>query len=230
MSNTDQRTEQENQNLSEDQTEKQFKKARNRLRLLAILLLIPIILLIIREGWIGVSSDDVVLEPDYALIDDEANAKPTDDDQEKLEAEAGGGAVALAYSDKVTYSMADNMVYLDFANPSSSIQSMILQVIVYGEKNADTGKPKEYLLAESGILRPGNRVDQLNGDKDERVKLSEGNYSGVIRLLFYDPDTGEKSIVGSEIQVTIAVQQNAPASEDSEEAAETPEASTEAQQ
>lgn len=207
MSDTDQTTAEQNSQISpESQPDDQFKKERNKLRIIVVLLLIVIILLLIRESWIHASSDAVVLEPDYPLIEEEENAEPTGDDQEKLEADVTGGAVALSYSDQVTYDMAKDMVYLDFTNPGSSTQSMIMQVILYGKKNEETGKTDEYLLAESGVLKPGNRVEKLNGDKDEQVKLSQGNYSGVIRLLFYNPETGEKAIVNTEIPVEIAVQ------------------------
>lgn len=207
MSDTDQTTAEQNSQISpETQPDDQFKKERNKLRIIVVLLLIVIILLLIRESWIHASSDAVVLEPDYPLIEEEENAEPTGDDQEKLEADVTGGAVALSYSDQVTYDMAKDMVYLDFTNPGSSTQSMIMQVILYGKKNEETGKTDEYLLAESGVLKPGNRVEKLNGDKDEQVKLSQGNYSGVIRLLFYNPETGEKAIVNTEIPVEIAVQ------------------------
>lgn len=207
MSDTDQTTAEQNSQISpETQPDDQFKKERNKLRIIVVLLLIVIILLLIRESWIHASSDAVVLEPDYPLIEEEENAEPTGDDQEKLEADVTGGAVALSYSDQVTYDMAKDMVYLDFTNPGSSTQSMIMQVILYGKKNEETGKTDEYLLAESGVLKPGNRVEKLNSDKDEQVKLSQGNYSGVIRLLFYNPETGEKAIVNTEIPVEIAVQ------------------------
>ena len=132
-----------------------------------------------------------------------------------MEAAPGGGAVALNYSDKVTYTLSNNKVSLQFANPSSSTQSMILQIIIYGAED-ESGVTEEYLVAESGVLNPGYLVETLDGSLDKSIKLSEGMYSGVIRVLLYNPETGEKAIVNTEIPVDIAVQQNEPQPETEE--------------
>lgn len=183
-----------------------FQRTRRDLRLAALLLLIPVILLVLRTGWFRPADDGkVVLAPDYPLIKDEPNSRPTNDNQEKFTTSQSGGAVALNYSDKVSYDMASGIVTLSFANPGSSTQAMVLQIIVYGGANADTGKPDEYLLAESGILRPGYYVEQLAATVEEGVTLSTGVYSGVMRVLFYNEDTGEKAIVNTDIPVNIAV-------------------------
>ena len=116
-----------------------------------------------------------------------------------------GGAVELNYSDKVEYGLSDQTVTLFFANPGSSTQAVVLQIIVYGGVNVDTGKPEEYLLAESGILRPGYYVERLDADLESNVSLASGVYSGVMRVLFYNEDTGERAVVNTEIPVNISV-------------------------
>ena len=147
----------------------------------------------------------MVLAPDYPLIKDEPNSQPTEDDQQKFEVSENGGAVALNYSDKVEYGLSDQTVTLFFANPGSSTQAVVLQIIVYGGVNVDTGKPEEYLLAESGILRPGYYVERLDADLESNVSLASGVYSGVMRVLFYNEDTGERAVVNTEIPVNISV-------------------------
>ena len=196
----------EQQPSSSGKPEKDFQRTRRDLRLAALLLLIPIILLVLRVGWFRPADDGkVVLAPDYPLIKDEPNSRPTNDEQEKFTASQSGGAVALSYSDEVSYDMASGLVTLSFTNPGSSTQAMVLQIIVYGGANADTGKPDEYLLAESGILRPGYYVEQLTATPEEGVTMSTGVYSGVMRVLFYREDTGEKAIVNTDIPVNITV-------------------------
>lgn len=186
--------------------EKSFERTRRDLRLAALLLLIPILLLVIRTGWFKPADDGkVVLAPDYPLIKDEPNSQPTEDDQQKFEVSENGGAVALNYSDKVEYGLSDQTVTLFFANPGSSTQAVVLQIIVYGGVNVDTGKPEEYLLAESGILRPGYYVERLDADLESNVSLASGVYSGVMRVLFYNEDTGERAVVNTEIPVNISV-------------------------
>lgn len=194
------------QTPQKQEPEKSFERTRRDLRLAALLLLLPILLLIIRTGWFKPADDGkVVLAPDYPLIKDEPNSQPTEDDQQKFEVSENGGAVALNYSDKVEYGLSDQTVTLFFANPGSSTQAVVLQIIVYGGVNVDTGKPEEYLLAESGILRPGYYVERLDADLESNVSLASGVYSGVMRVLFYNEDTGERAVVNTEIPVNISV-------------------------
>ena len=112
--------------------------------------------------------------------------------------------MTLNYSDKVSYSLSTGEIKLQFANPGSSNHALIIQLIVYGDVDAQ-GKAQEYLLAESGILRPGYYVEQLTATPEEGVAMSTGVYSGVMRVLFYNEDTGEKAIVNTDIPVNIAV-------------------------
>lgn len=194
------------QTPQKQEPEKSFERTRRDLRLAALLLLLPILLLVIRTGWFKPAEDGkVVLAPDYPLIKDEPNSQPTEDDQQKFEVSENGGAVALNYSDKVEYGLSDQTVTLFFANPGSSTQAVVLQIIVYGGVNVDTGKPEEYLLAESGILRPGYYVERLDADLESNVSLASGVYSGVMRVLFYNEDTGERAVVNTEIPVNISV-------------------------
>ena len=194
------------QTPQKQEPEKSFERTRRDLRLAALLLLIPILLLVIRTGWFKPADDGkVVLAPVYPLIKDEPNSQPTEDNQQKFEVSENGGAVALNYSDKVEYGLSDQTVTLFFANPGSSTQAVVLQIIVYGGVNVDTGKPEEYLLAESGILRPGYYVERLDADLESNVSLASGVYSGVMRVLFYNEDTGERAVVNTEIPVNISV-------------------------
>ena len=84
------------QTPQKQEPEKSFERTRRDLRLAALLLLIPILLLVIRTGWFKPADDGkVVLAPDYPLIKDEPNSQPTEDDQQKFEVPENGGAVAL---------------------------------------------------------------------------------------------------------------------------------------
>lgn len=181
----------------EEKRDERYEKVRRRYRVTVILLLIAIILLAIR---VAEPEQPVVLAPDYPQVEPEPNAFPSNDNEDKLEASENGGAVAIIYSDQVSYNLETKQVALSYTNPSSSTASVIVQIIVYGPDGA------EYLLAQSGAMNPGFVVNTLDGDLDSNVMLSKGGYSGVMRLLFYDPVTGEKAIVNTEIPVTITVQ------------------------
>lgn len=180
----------------EEQRDERFDKVRWRYRIVVILLLVAIILLAIRLP----AKQPVVLAPDYPLVEQEPNAFPSKDNETKLEAADNGGAVAIIYSDQVSYDLSDNKLTLQYTNPSNSTAAVIVQIIIYGPNG------EEYLLAESGAMVPGYAVTTLDGDMDSSIVLVEGAYSGVMRLLFYNPATGERAIVNTEIPVTITVE------------------------
>lgn len=137
----------------------------------------------------------VVLTPDYAPMETEANQIPIQgDDNEKLTAEEGGGAVRLTYSTTVTVDLGEKKVNLMFANPGKSTQDMVLQLVV-----------QDNVLAQSGRLTPGNQVTELDLTDLAVEKLVAGSYDGKFVVLFYNPDNDEKAIINTEIPVTITV-------------------------
>ena len=182
----------------EEEREERFEKARGRLRFTTIVLLVALIIPLSIYGIDG--GQGVVLKPDYALVPEEENAKPSNDNMTKLEASENGGAVALIYSDEIEYSLDTDILHLSFTNPSSSTAAVILQIMI------TNGSGEEFLLAESGSLAPGYSVETLGSDKAPDVTLAQGVYTGIMRVLFYNPDTGERAIVNSDIAVHITVQ------------------------
>ena len=182
-----------------EELESKYKKKRFWLCVFIIVFLIADILLAIRIGGKPDDGGIKVIEPDYPVVPPESNAETMEDENtEKFVSEGGGGAVAMTYSDKVTYDMASNTVYLMYGNPNASNHSLILQIIIKHGNN-------EYLIAQSGTIGAGYRVESLQASVDENVVLYQGVYEGVIRVLFFNPDTGEKAIVNSEIPVKITV-------------------------
>lgn len=182
---------------------KTVQEKLKRTRVAVVLLLVIAVLLSIRLGWFG--KGPVVLEPDYPVIDDDIHAKPTNDNETKLDVSENGGAVAVAWSGDVRYDRATEMLTLRYSNPSKSTQAVVVQAIVYGDTDETTGQKTEYLLAESGVLRPGFYLDSIPGCLDSSVTLSTGTYSGLLRIYFYNPNTGERAIVNTEIPLQIKV-------------------------
>ena len=137
----------------------------------------------------------VILTPDYAPQKNEINQKPIEDDSgEKMEAEKGGGAVSLTYSTNVTIDLSDETAILYFANPGKSVQDMVVQIVI-----------QDNIIVQSGKLTPGNQLTALDLLDDTAKKLTVGGYDGKFVILYYDPDTGEKAIVNTEIPITINV-------------------------
>lgn len=136
-----------------------------------------------------------VLAPDQAPAQEPSAESIPGDSGEKLESPAGGGSVSLTYSRDVTIDLGDETATLYFANPGRSNQDMVLQVLI-----------RDQVIVQSGTLAPGNQVQSLPLLEDAAGMLSPGSYEGNFTVLYYDPDTGEKAMVNTEIPLTIEVQ------------------------
>lgn len=172
--------------------EKSDRKSRWIILLLLLLLLIAIGVTL----WALFFREETTLTPDYAPRREDKYAQSLDDQgDEKLEQVQGGGAVSLTYSTKVTVTLDDGMASVYFANPSKSNQDMVLQLVV-----------QDVILAQSGRLSPGKQLDTLELLEGAASRLQPGGYNGQFVVLFYQPDTGEKTIVNTEIPVDVTVQ------------------------
>ena len=168
---------------------------------LAVLIIVIILLLLKTCSCIGDSGTDgpTVLEPDYPSISAEPSAEPIESDNsgEKPNVSQGGGSMMISFTDSVTYTLSTGKLSLFYQNPAASTHNVVVQVIL-------TRGEDEYLLSQSGILEPGFQVTGL-GAVDDVPQLSPGGYDGVLRLRFYDPETGERAIVDTDIPCTITV-------------------------
>lgn len=172
--------------------EKSDRKSRWIILLLLLLLLIAIGVTL----WALFFREETTLTPDYAPRREDKYAQSLDDQgDEKLEQVQGGGAVSLTYSTKVTVTLDDGMASVYFANPSKSNQDMVLQLVA-----------QDVILAQSGRLSPGKQLDTLELLEGAASRLQPGGYNGQFVVLFYQPDTGEKTIVNTEIPVDVTVQ------------------------
>ena len=134
------------------------------------------------------------LAPDYAPQKAEEYAEPvTGDSEEKMDVSQGGGAVSMVYQKEVHISLSDNMANLMFQNPSKSVNDIVLQIVIVSEDGTET------VIAQSGTLSPGYKIEQLELIKDA-AKLSVGDYTGRYNVLYYDPDSGEKAVLNGNIE------------------------------
>ena len=137
----------------------------------------------------------VILNPDYAPQQKEENAETIPDDTgDKMENPEGGGAVSLTYSNEVTIDISDKAAALYFANPGKSNQDMVIQIAI-----------RDTVILQSGTLSPGNQVKLLNLLEGAEEMLQPGGYEGKFIVLYYDQTNGEKSMVNTEIPITINV-------------------------
>ena len=171
-------------------------------RKLILLLLLLLLLLFISVGvtiWaLFFREPTVVLNPDYAPEDVEFNQIPipNDDTTGKVDNAAGGGSVSLNYAAQVIIDLSDGKANLYFANPGKSNQDMVIQVVIQDE-----------VLLQSGRLTPGHQVTELELLPDAAKKLAPGGYNGKFILNYYHPETMEKAMVNTDIEIDIAVQE-----------------------
>lgn len=170
------------------------KKAHGNV-LIPILLIITILAIGVTVWALFFRDSGPSLAPDYAPRDEEQHAETIpNDDGEKMEQPDGGGSVSLSYSREVTISLSEGTAKLYFANPGKSNQDIVLQIVV-----------QDQVIVQSGTLKPGNQVANLDLLSGAAKMLSEGGYEGKFVVLYYHPTTGEKAVVNTEIPITITV-------------------------
>ena len=159
------------------------------------LVLITIISLGITVYTLLLDKDKEVLAPDYAKPEVEENAEPFgNQNAEQYEQSENGGAVDIIYEKDVEINLSENKVYLMFGNPKKSNHDMLIQIVI-----------KDLLVSESGMLKSGNRVTELNLQDDVKNKLISGQYEGEYRIYFYDCISAEKAMVDVTIPIVITV-------------------------
>ena len=179
----------------------QNKKLNKTTIIIAVLALITVAALSVtmwalffREPSAG-DDNKVILNPDYAPQKQEQNAETIPNDTgDKMAPPEGGGAVSLTYSNEVKIDISDKAAAVYFANPGKSNQDMVLQIVI-----------QDTVILQSGTLKPGNQVKLLNLLEGAEKMLQPGGYEGKFVVLYYDPISGEKSMVNTEIPITINV-------------------------
>lgn len=164
---------------------------------LIIILIIGIVICIGVTIWaLFFRQTNDTLAPDYAPQVLEPNARPIEgDDGGKLDAPQGGGAISLEYDSQVTVDLSDGKAYLSYSNPGKSTQDIVLRIEI-----------QNTAVVQSGTIRPGNQVSELELLDGAAKKLQEGVYDAVFRILSYDPVTGEKAMVDTLAEITVTVQ------------------------
>lgn len=171
--------------------EKDEKRSRVLILLLLLLLLIAIGVIV----WMLFFRQDKVLAPDYAPRQEDKYAQSMNDgDTGKPEQSQGGGAVSLMYGTDVTVDLSTEKVSLLFGNPSESNQDMVVQLVV-----------QDVVLAQSDRVAPGKEIRTMDLLSGTASRLQAGPYSGKLVVLFYQPDSGEKAIVNTEIDMDVTV-------------------------
>lgn len=174
-----------------------MKKMKKR-NIIIILLLLLITIGAVTTTIILLTRDTTpVLAPEYAPQDIDSNVQEIEnDDNTKLEAAEGGGAVSLTYSKEVTITLSDKKASVVFQNPGKSTKDIVLQLIIESDG-------KEVVIAQSDLLPAGYMLNTMT--LLDTAKLSAGGYNGKFNVLYYDSDSGERAIVNTNIPLAITV-------------------------
>ena len=100
----------------------------------------------------------------------------------------------MSYSDQVSIELQNETAFLYFANPGRSNQNMVIQIVI-----------QDQVIVQSGTLTPGKQVMKLDLLAGAANKLSPGGYHGKFVILYYDPATGEKAMLSTDIPIQITV-------------------------
>lgn len=156
-----------------------------------LLLLLALIAIIIT---IWVIQNPKIIDPDYNILEVDENIEEMPDEGDPVESTGGGGSVVLNFSYDVAVDLSEKKATMYFGLPSQSNKDAVLQLIV-----------DDTLLAQSGRLPPGHQVQTMSVQDGAARRLKAGGYNGVLRVLYYDDETGERAILDTEIEVTITV-------------------------
>jgi hypothetical protein len=169
------------------------------LSLVAAIVAVAAVVIAIIIGILANPTPPIVIDPDHPLPDPDPNVTPIEgEDEEQMTSEEGGGAVSMIYTMKADYTLGSDWVEIYFKNPKRSNHDVAIELYVVSEG-------AEYLLGTSGRVAAGNALYRVTVSQDA-PELSEGVYTGLYRVRYYNSLTGEKALVESDIvdiQITV---------------------------
>lgn len=173
------------------------KKDKKR-KILIIILIFGIVVCLALTIWALFFRDtNNPLTPDYAPGVSESNATPVEGDGSKLDVPDGGGGISIEYVSTVSVDLSENKASFVYTHPAKSTQNIVLQIVV-----------KDTVIAQSGLIAPGNQLKELPLLKGAAKKLAAGTYTDAqFKILSYDPESGEKAMVDTVAQITVTVQE-----------------------
>lgn len=111
-----------------------------------------------------------------------------------------GGTMDIGFQDTVYINRSTGDISLYYQSGFTATHDTILQLIL--DKNEE-----EYLMAESGIVQPGNAITYMKLLDGAAERLSSGGYSGKLRLYFYSENRNAAATdLNTDIEVKIRVQ------------------------
>lgn len=155
------------------------------------------------SGTEPAETDPVEIDP-IETDPSETEKDPTETEKDPAETDPaeGGGSVSMIYTRTVSYTYGESRAYMYFKNPSKSDHDVVLELYALGTDG------ERVLMAKSGRIPAGTGLETMTLEKNI-PDLSPNSYRGLYRVLFYDPVTGERAMISSEIaDLIISVGEN----------------------
>ncbi len=149
-------------------------------------------------GQIKDSTPEIIsVTPDFPLPEKDENLEEVASDVDNNNASIKNkdpdvvGSASMSYTLSANVSLSDRSIAMMFENPSESNQAVTIELLIQSDGNV-------FSIAKSGLLPAGTRLQKMNLELNNII-ISEGIYTGLYRVSFYNPSTGEKAIVESEL-------------------------------
>ena len=140
-----------------------------------------------------------VIEPYNPLPEPDPHVEAIEgDNTSKSDAQSGGGSVSMIYTLKAELSLSSGEISMYFKNPNASNHDVVLELYVISGSD-------DIKIAKSGRIQAGYGLYQMSLLEDA-AELSDGVYRGKYKVIYYNPDTGERALVESDItdlQITV---------------------------
>lgn len=159
--------------------------------------IIAVVIIVVLSVAVIVLLVDKDKAPDYNPIEPDKNVTDIVDNDDGIKLTPttnGGGAVAISYQKDVRISLTDGTASFYFANPKKSLETIVISLDIHGVE-----------IAKSGAIAPGNALKVLEISPEKLALLSEGIYEAQFKLSFYDTESGELSIVSTDVNVNVTV-------------------------
>lgn len=140
--------------------------------------------------WLLSRSGPPVINPDNPLPSQDPNVQTLPEEGKKPELN-GGGSVSMIYTLKAELTLSDRTIKMHFKNPSDSTHDVVLEMYLISAQ-------QEIKIAQSGRIPAGTGLFELTFDQKAAV-LSEGQYTAKYKVNYYDPETGERDLIVSDI-------------------------------
>ena len=143
---------------------------------------------------VDTSSSPTSIVPDFPLPATDPNIEEVDSNVKTSQADVPkdkSGSAGLVYTLSADATLSTKRVAMMIENPAASNQALTIELLI-------VSNGKEYSIAKSGLVTAGTRLKTMNLNL-QNLSLSEGIYTGLYRINFYNPASGEKALVQSEL-------------------------------